>query len=191
MLTKGGRIITSNVFNDSNGRVIPVVNYASLTKTTFKAKDTSGTEYYFVPKGGYYLDQLRLNMTDGNGGQAFGTGDTPPTEDDYTLESVITSGITAGAPTASTEFDSVNNRYIRRLTYTINNVSDSDITIKEVGTYRGIAYASTLGATGSSTKILLVDRTVLDTPLTIPAGEAGVLRYDFVFPGDDPEPEGE
>lgn len=184
MLTKGGRIITSNVFNDSSGKVIPVINYASLTKTTFKAKDTSGAEYYFVPKGGYYADALKLSMTDGNGGQAFGTGDTPPTEDDYTLESVITSGISASAPSASTEFDTVNNRYIRRLTYTINNDSDSDITIKEVGTYRGIAYASTLGATGSSTKLLLVDRTVLDTPLTIPAGEAGVLRYDFAFPGD-------
>lgn len=190
MLTKGGRIIMSNVFGDT-GKVIPIVSASSITKTTFKAKDTSGDEYYFIPKGGYYLDQLRLSMTDGNGGQAFGTGDTPASEDDYTLESVITSGLSASAPSVTTEYDSENNCYFRRMTYTINNTSDADITIKEVGTYRGIAYASTLGATGSSTKLLLVDRTVLDTPLTIPAGEAGVLRYDFVFPGDDPEPEGE
>lgn len=188
MLTKAGKIIMSNILGET-GKVIPVLSASSIAKATFKFKDTSGDEYYFNPKGGYYTDALRLNMTDGNGGMAVGSGSTPATENDYTLESVITSGLSASTPVASTEYDDVNNCYIRRLTFTISNTSDSAVTIREIGTYRGIAYANTLGANASSYKLVLVDRTVLDEALTIPAGEAGVLRYDFAFPGDIADPE--
>lgn len=92
-----------------------------------------------------------------------GTGTTEPTLDDYNLES-IPEGITVDSVT-------VTNTSITTKTYTAicSNSSDSDITITEVGLYMG-------SATG-----YLLDRTILDTPITIPAGESRAVTYELGF----------
>lgn len=98
----------------------------------------------------------------GNGsGIVVGAGNTPPTINDYKLENQITNGITS-----SIGF-SENGRVI-----TITNTSADNITIKEIG-FVGSAYKSSSGYS------CLIDRTLLETPLTIPAGGVGIITYNL------------
>lgn len=110
-------------------------------------------------------------------GISVGTGGTAATEDDYQLEHTITSGITmamaemeGGSSTLSCPF----------ITYkiTVANTGSDPITIREIG-YKQCArtvLAQVADATTDET-ICLLDRTVLDVPLTIQAGDAGMIYY--------------
>lgn len=99
----------------------------------------------------------------------FGEGTTPATLDDYKLESRITSGITVSEQSVISSL--VDNVVTRKANYILKNTSSSDITIGEIGIYRPIFYG-----TGSTTYFLL-ERTVLDEPITIPSSGTGTVNY--------------
>lgn len=93
-----------------------------------------------------------------------GRGTTPPTFDDYKMEDMITSGVNC---TVSVEY---NDNYDAVNIITITNNSGAEITIGEVG--RGGHVYTTI-----KWIIALLDRTVLDEPVTIPAGGVGQVTY--------------
>lgn len=109
----------------------------------------------------------------GTGGVIFGTGSTPPSIDDYCLSGEIVTGFNWTVSVNKTESDSgVSVKAI----YTITNGNSESITIREValmsslnGNYIGEAYCG------------LIERTVLDTPVTIPAGGIGQVEYTITF----------
>lgn len=100
-------------------------------------------------------------------GVYFGTGATAPSYDDYTLSGDIIH--TATASTAVNIADLDNGKAITGK-YTITNTGAEEITISEIG----LVYAF-------STFRILVERTVLDTPVTIPAGGIGLVEYTITF----------
>ena len=104
-----------------------------------------------------------------------GSGNTPATENDYTLQSFISSGITSTG-TYSHNLDG-NNPY-KGFTITLNNTTSSDITVREVG-YAIACYTSNTLNNAGSQNYLLIDRTVLDNPLTVPANGTAVLYYEL------------
>lgn len=118
-------------------------------------------------------------------GIAIGSGETTPTENDYTLANQITSGFSGSAAAPSVVYDSENNVYISRIVVTITNTGESALTIKEIGLFETYGTAAALGSAISTgtTKSLMIDRTVLDSPLTIAAGTSGVIHYDFIMDG--------
>jgi hypothetical protein len=87
----------------------------------------------------------------------FGTGTTPPTYDDYSLSGEIISGLTI-----TTSVTNENNGTEITALYTITNTSGADVTIGEIGLFF-MKY--------------MIDRTVLETPLTITNGSIGQLTY--------------
>lgn len=99
-------------------------------------------------------------------GICLGAGTTPPTVDDYTLESMITSGFSC---VVATSLDEDNNAV---WTITINNTSKASITIGEVG-YRSYGYFGE----NTGTAYYLYERTVLDSPITIEPGGVGQVTY--------------
>ena len=107
--------------------------------------------------------------TDYGAGVVFGSGTTPPTVDDYSLESIL-SGISF-TYTVEVSADGTT----RTAVYTIVNNNSTDITISEYGhtetTYmwRGATNDSNNSYSGA----LLLSRSLLDEPITIPALEAG------------------
>lgn len=105
----------------------------------------------------------------------FGTGSTPAARTDRTLESLITSGLEITNPSSIvlTEDAGV---YEYSSTFTIKNTSDADITISEVGAY-------TVFVTPSNAYYgpMLLERTVLDNPITIPAGKVKIFIYKLTF----------
>ena len=99
----------------------------------------------------------------GAGGVYFGTGDTPPTLDDYKLSGDVISGISASVDIVCTD-GNIDSEYAEiKIVYTVTNSNGEEITIKEVAL-----------ATSSA---IMIDRTVLDTPVTIPAGGIGQVTY--------------
>ena len=111
-------------------------------------------------------------------GVSFGTGTTPATASDYSLESILgTTQISVATP-SSVSFSRVDTYEEYSVTFGVTNKTADAITISEVG-LTAIPYSYS-----SSTNVLkyaLVDRTVLDTPVTIPAGQSKQITYTIRF----------
>ena len=112
------------------------------------------------------------------GGVFFGTGSTPATKNDYTLESPITSGLTINAPNVISYSNDAHGKYSLSVSFAITNTSGAEINIWEVG------LVSELGgnANGATNYFpVLFDRTVLSEPITIPAGGVKLVTYKLTF----------
>ena len=121
-----------------------------------------------------YIGRL-VKTYNGYGGVRLGTGDTPATVDDYKLSGTLITGysFTAEVKTQnSAEGDKIT------ATYTITNTSSSEITIKEVGI---VAKMANTTSAAQIQHMGLLERTVLDTPVTIPAGGVGQVVYTITF----------
>lgn len=109
-------------------------------------------------------------VSTGGSGIAFGTGNVPPSLDDYWLSGDSISTISILARSANTSFGDGSLRISSDLT--VKNTSSTDtIVINEMGF---MAYVYTAKSSGG---YVLVDRTVLDTPLTLAPGEQGVITH--------------
>lgn len=126
--------------------------------TTSGYKTSVGSEMLF------WVNSFTLGTN--NDGVVLGRGTTPATLDDYMLEDQITEGLSASV---ASELDADNDTV---LTLTVTNISAEDITIGEIG----IVVAAPTGTNSGSTKVL-IERTVLDSPVTIPAGGVAVVTY--------------
>lgn len=101
-------------------------------------------------------------------GIVFGDSDEPESEDDYYLKGSKITGLTSSVA-VQTAAGSV------KKIFTLTNNSSSPVTIKEVCFYAQFYYYSMDG--GGNAVSIMVDRTVLDTPVTIPAGGVGQVVY--------------
>ncbi len=115
--------------------------------------------------------QLNAN----NAGFCVGSGTTAATENDYELASMITSGLTASV--AQNAFLDNQGNPTATFDLTITNSGSEAVTIAEIGYKQAIRVTTEQGGTSFSDKTCLIDRTVLDEPVTIPAGEFAVIRY--------------
>ena len=118
-------------------------------------------------------------------GFCFGTGSTAPTENDYILESQLTTGFTAVLTNTARGVDS-NDKPYAEYTFTVTNTGSSTITISEIGiiTNNAACCTSSTGTTASNNAVL-IDRTLLDSAVTIAAGNSAAIKYrltsDMIF----------
>lgn len=110
----------------------------------------------------------KVNNYSGNG-VYFGNGEKQATENDYKLDGTILNDKLEVMKTITAE----NDGDIRKIVgvYTLRNTSDSEITIREVGSV-GFIYGNNGG-----NSYALYDRTLLDEPLTLAPGEIGEITY--------------
>lgn len=99
-----------------------------------------------------------------------GTGTTAATAEDYWLETQ-NDNLTCSSAVAS-ETDSNTKAY----TFTFNNPTNAGITIKE--TALGIKLDTNVLSENSS---IMLDRTVLDNPITFSPGETKAITYEIGF----------
>lgn len=105
-----------------------------------------------------------------------GSGGTQPSASDYCMESLITT--ISGTITASGVLSVNNGTLTKELIVSIVNTASSDITVREVGITMPIGRVSSSSTdTGSLTADCLMDRTLLDEPITIPPGESASISY--------------
>lgn len=116
-----------------------------------------------------------LTTTSDDGGVIFGTGTTPATVDDYNLSGDFISTLTASVAISTTGDN--NSGAVITAVYTLTNTGTSDVTIGEMGL---ISNSNSTGYANSDSKVLY-EHTVLDTPVTIPAGGIGQVTYTIKF----------
>ena len=163
--------------------------YKALAAEMSRVNDTfqSVTGVTQTLKASYYLYRLTLNddgrdipsiykvrtTLEGNGGVIFGTGNTPPTIDDTTLSGNLVSGFSYNSNVSAEHgADSVTLTAL----YTVTNNNAEAITISEVAIIANLKNNDSLAMYKA-----LLDRTVLDTPVTIPAGGVGQVEYTITF----------
>ena len=154
-----------------------MTNLQSFTATSFAGSEVEMNEYNWETRFEWanLLSKLQTSANSHNG-VVLGDGDTPPTFEDYTLAGNPISNFTFTASMSTLKTDD-SGATIRAL-YTITNNNSVEITIKEIGLIvNPTQFSSSLGAD----KKILLERTVLDTPVTIPAGGIGQVVYTITF----------
>ena len=165
-------MLTNNFYSALAQNMIGTLKSKSIKTVSGSLGQTNNAAGTFLPffiSGGSYkvdLSKARDNYNNSEGGVVFGDGDTPATAEDYKLAGNIITGFTTSVNLAS----SINNG-VAQIVATYNISASSEVTIKEIA-----AFASA-GAKGA----YIVDRTVLDTPVTIPAGGIGQVVYTITF----------
>lgn len=108
--------------------------------------------------------------TTGSYGVQFGSGTTPAKATDYCLESPV--ALTFSNPSAV-----LTNRTPEGIEHTVTfGVSaDNDVTISEVGCF--VATDATVNGSNAGSNPILIDRTVLETPIAIKAGQSKQISY--------------
>lgn len=109
-------------------------------------------------------------------GVYFGSGATPPTREDFKLENPITSGLTITNPSSLVWGGDGNGNYSIAADFVLRNTTDAEIVVREVGFVSAIVKSH-----DADFYPFLMERTVLETPVTIPAGEARLIEYKFTF----------
>lgn len=120
-----------------------------------------------------YMKQL-LTSVSGGGGVIIGTGTTPPTLDDYYLSGDLITGFNFSY---SSTIESDDNGSTITALYTITNSGDTAFTIGEIGLIANLYSSSYSGSKYNG----LLERTVLDTPVTIEPGGVGQVTYTITF----------
>lgn len=113
-------------------------------------------------------------------GIAFGDGEGIPTPEDYTLFGNIITNLSV-----TKQSESITNGVKKTLTITNNN--ESSVTIKEVGWFKYFTSGANPGSsssTGIAIAGIMLDHTMLDEPVVIPAGDIGVVVYTITFAPD-------
>ena len=145
--------------------------YATITKTDGTTKDLHLSSSYSEPP---FAVMNKWSITNTGTGVSFGTGTTPAVVSDYALQSTLgDTKISVSLPSKVTysrgdTFDEYS------VSFGVTNKTSDAITISEVGLF---SWASD----SSITYNFLVDRTVLDTPVTIPAHETKHIAYTIRF----------
>ena len=154
--------------------------------------------YSFLSDLGYWMTQANCKaivatetntFAVGNIGYAglyFGGGSTPASKSDYKLESPITSGLTITEPSSIAWADDGNGKYEAIASFNVRNTTDADINIYEIGLFTpvnnsAVSSTSKIHATSQTIYYVLMERTVLTEPITIPAGQAKVVTYKIAF----------
>ena len=191
MFTKYGKLALAYIAPPANNntQVLPGLGTRYLNKALCLVKDAGGVERAATIRTNSSGSTFRSEAPTSTYGVYVGSGNTAPTENDHTLESPITNGLSATVSTSDV-YDGENNRYIQRFEYTISNNGSEAVTIREIGYFTQQYYASAVGQDASSSNALfLIDRTVLTDEVVIPAGESSIVRYEFAYPYMDTTPE--
>ena len=154
----------------SNG-ALPIVDVNNNTK--YAVARTSSTGYSWPA---YKYGSVSTSKT--SDGIVLGSGNTPVTLADHDLDARITSGLSCSV----VETNGVDGNGVPYLNYdiTCTNTSSDSITIAEIGLQQNVLGTNTQGqSSGGSSYHVLVERTVLDTPVTIAAGDYETIRYQI------------
>lgn len=179
MITKwANSLLLASISN----KIIPSLEQVSTVQVGIvNAKSGLNENVFISPFTNYSGDYFKVKPFDNTEGIWIGSGNTPATENDYFLETPITSGCT-GSTSKQTIYDAETNTVKTRLVVTITNNGSSDVTINEICKTDIFPTANAKGAnTNQGNKGVMVDRCVLESPVTIPAGESGVIHYEFIY----------
>lgn len=143
-----------------------------VTNTSGQEKETYASYYGY--NIGNSMQKTTLNTSHSDWGIIIGSNTTPPTFDDYKLYSILTTFSSTVSNIKSVSDDGV-------VTFTSNitvvNTTANEITIGEIG----LMVDTNPNASGNGSLRILVERTVLDTPITLQPNEVGQITYTISY----------
>lgn len=171
MLTKNAKnfILRALMRSAGTGTDSPAL-WGSLTLTnTGGTNITTGYDYEIANA---FINSLNHMATvEGSDATTYikcGTGTTEATENDYQLEADATGLTCDSVDTAISANDT------KTYTATFSNSTANAITVAEMGFF-------CCSYTGNGYDNFLLDHVILDTPITIPAGESKSITYEIGF----------
>lgn len=174
MLTKNAKKLLlyclMNSSQQSTANPAPTTTQITLTNTSGVDKTTDLTHesvFSFINSLNHMLPNPSNNSITYI---RFGTGTTEATDDDYGLEESATGLAYNSVVTA------ISSNYSKTYTAIVSNTTDADIVVTEIGFFTNCFYYSAV-----QNDNFLLDRIVLDTPITIPAGESKSITYEIGF----------
>ena len=175
MLTKAGKQAIA---------VMPVCNGQNTSPNTVpmfptdSIRNTSNQERWISYVSNALFNTFAFTNNAANSGFHLGSGTTAPTENDYKMETDITSNVTCTLASTSRGVDSNGKQYME-FVYTVTNTAASgNMTIGECGLVSSnINCCTSASATSASGNNILIDRTVLATPITIAPQGSAALKY--------------
>lgn len=182
MITNAYRLLSSLRCNGTIGYTFPVKTIKDYTGTSYQNNNNGSlyTSTFNTIIGGVFSGvDIADNQNSNYIGIYIGTGDTAPTPDDYTLESPLTSSSvsrTSSSPNSSAILDENNNVIGVRRMVTYQNITSSNIVVKEIGTFWNTHYAAT-----TAVKLFLIERTVLDEPVTLEPNGTITVAFDQIY----------
>ena len=154
------------VFKSSRGECVLSNVMKTWSGNTMNAGYAVSSSNQGIVNDTLLLKQDNVSFSETGTGIVLGSGTTPPTLHDYRLVSLITSGLT---PTVSMTYDEEENLVYK---ITLTSTASEPISIGEIGIRAGFYAGSNSGL-----NYALMERTVLDEPVTIPAGGVGIVEY--------------
>ena len=177
MLTKIGRELW---LSNAGSNVLPSL-YLNKGHTPWRTISSSDNKYFgdYVVNHSLSTRVSSINNTSTNG-IAFGNGTTPASEDDYTMENLVSAG-TVQFLSAVVAYDETNNKVYTYVNINITNSTSDDITISELGLFVTARASNTPGSDvdNNNNYTVMVDHTILDAPITIAPSEVGIIQYRF------------
>ena len=166
-------MVTRNFLN-----ILAMALQAGSDRGGVPGRAVNGEFRYFNGTLSFLSSPTKAVTKDANAaGISVGTGSTAATEDDYQLESTLTTGINITLTETAYGNDAPGIPYVQ-YSVTVTNTGSEPITVKEIGYKQTVGSVRYPGAPNDSgTRVFLLDRTVLDTPVTIAAGDAGIITY--------------
>lgn len=158
--------------------LIYISNGTSNTNGFLPLKDVSGTTRYM----GAGFNSFPFTITNNvqisidNAGIHIGAGTKEESENDYSLDNKITSGISASTPATSMGIDNDGNPF-KKILFTLTNTTNNDILVSEIGYFQNFAVSNALNQIANTFRAFMIDRTVLDNPVTVPANGSAVIEY--------------
>ena len=143
----------------------------------FPVVNTSGVTKYMSR----YYNSFPKSQSDAyitaetSAGIALGSGTAAASENDYALGNMITTGLSVNVNKTNSLDASGNPQKVFSLEVT--NVRSSDVTIAEIGYIQCVPAGNSDQSTNASNTYLLLDRTLLSSPVTIAAGGTKVITY--------------
>ena len=162
MLTKNAKILQSLLFLSPG---------SSFSIGFLEGNDTQGN-VKFIGSRLSYPSSYSLSQS-----IKLGSGTTPETENDYQIETPLT-GVSMSTPSYTTFFDENENPTLA-FDFTVTNNEATEKVLSEIALYGGLFGSNTKGANANTTYTFMIDRTVLSTPITIPANGYAAVRYSI------------
>lgn len=169
MLTKNAYALMFGLMNKASS-----VSMTSIDGTTYTSVDLTFNRYansdYNTDAFAYVMPNKVIESIINSQGLYFGTGDTAPSVNDYKLSGEIIKNLKNDRTRISMNQDDGYTEL--QVTVTVQNNNENSVTIKEIGLF---GYLST----SAINRPYLMDRIVLATPITIPAGGTKSITYNL------------
>ena len=172
MLTRAGKQAVQTFVNwttqDNSRNSIPMFPSASI-------RNTGNEERWVSAVTGNLLSSTNVVSNNWAGFQ-IGSGSTAPAETDYKLNTQITSGFSGSLSYTERGID--NGSLYMEFGLLITNTGSSNLTVAEVGIVtNNIKCCNSSSATSASNQDVMIERTLLSSPVTIAPTETTLIKY--------------